>query len=693
MYANITNPANFQLQDFAQFGFRVITTDFIPVPGEQYRTLYVLQDAVVTATTQKGDDITSKAILAGTLLHGLFNSVSITSGRVLAYAAGRVTAEEIIALYEAYVIALGGTLENAQCAVDTINEDGVDFFADASLVMIPEGYATGVVYGQRPLTSDSQLTFTRASTATRVGPDGAIEKVRTNLILQSNQFDTTWLNINSTETGGQVGYDGTNNAWLLDKNGSNGRIQQVVSVSGVQTFSVYAKKGTSDYLRIYVDGSTADSYFDLTNGTFVSGSSYIAQSVTDVGGGWYRCSLSFNGSSTVRIYPAEFEATGATSGNIYIQDAQLESGDIVTPYIPTTTTAVSVGILSNVPRIDYTGGGCGKLLLEPQRTNLITFSEQFDNAAWAKSLCTITANQIVSPSGYLDADLVTTSGTSDTLQQSFSVTSGTTYTFSGFIKSGSTDTISLVVFSSFPTSAGTYNLTNGTATSGAGSPVVSIQDYGNGWYRATLTATATSTGTANFYFGSASADAVSTYHVWGAQVEVGAYVTSYIPTLGSSVTRLADACSKAGISNLIGQTQGTIFLEFTVGHLTDGNNILWNLSDGTSGNSMYSNWYQSGGQNRIEHVVNVGGVPQVGFNHTIANGTHKLAFAYKANDFIAYVDGVAVGSDTSGSVPTASRLSIGSWVTAAFYYSGNISQALLFKTRLTNEQLQKLTTL
>jgi hypothetical protein len=216
MYANITNPANFQLQDFAQFGFRVITTDFIPVPGEQYRTLYVLQDAVVTATTQKGDDITSKAILAGTLLHGLFNSVSITSGRVLAYAAGRVTADEIIALYEAYVVALGGTLENTQCAIDTLNDTGVDFFADASLVMIPEGYGTGVVYGQRPLTSDSQLTFTRASTATRVGPDGAIavvgsnvpridytgggcgklllEPQRTNLVtLYSEQFDNACL--------------------------------------------------------------------------------------------------------------------------------------------------------------------------------------------------------------------------------------------------------------------------------------------------------------------------------------------------------------------------------------------------------------------------------------------------------------------------------------------------------------------
>lgn len=87
-YVNITNPANFQLQDFGQMGFRLVTTSFTPVSGEQYRTIYVLQDAVITATTEKGDDITSKAVLAGTTLHGLFNSISVSSGRVLAYMAG-----------------------------------------------------------------------------------------------------------------------------------------------------------------------------------------------------------------------------------------------------------------------------------------------------------------------------------------------------------------------------------------------------------------------------------------------------------------------------------------------------------------------------------------------------------------------------------------------------------------------------
>jgi hypothetical protein len=407
MYANITNPANFQLQDFAQFGFRVITTDFIPVPGEQYRTLYVLQDAVVTATTQKGDDITSKAILAGTLLHGLFNSVSITSGRVLAYAAGRVTAEEIIALYEAYVVALGGTLENTQCAIDTLNDTGVDFFADASLVMIPEGYATGVVYGQRPLTSDSQLTFTRASTATRVGPDGAIAVVG-----------------------------------------------------------------------------------------------------------------------------------------------------------------------SNVPRIDYTGGGCGKLLLEPQRTNLALYSEQFDNAGWTKLNATISANAATSPDGTQNADKLVESATSAIhyCETSVSVISGQSYSYSVYAKQGERH---ITLQGSAPTNSAyaTFNLSTGVVgASAVGS--ASIIDAGNGWYRCTLTFTSAATSVANMAVlladsptagrsSSYSGNGTSGVFLWGAQLEAGAYATSYIPTWGAAaVTRLADACSKTGISSLIGQTQGTLFLDF-----------------------------------------------------------------------------------------------------------------------------------
>jgi hypothetical protein len=372
MYANINNPANFQLQDFAQFGFRVITTDFIPVPGEQYRTLYVLQDAVVTATTQKGDDITSKAILAGTLLHGLFNSVSITSGRVLAYAAGRVTADEIIALYEAYVVALGGTLENTQCAIDTLNDTGVDFFADASLVMIPEGYATGVVYGQRPLTSDSQLTFTRASTATRVNSSGLIETVASNvprldysggsscgkLLLEpqrSNVCPPQNLHIitNSTIASGQADpFNGTGAyAWREDSaTGQHyGLTQQTTTLAvGNQNFSVYVKPVNNTNIYVTWNSPNAGNFgsftFDFTTQSFTY-TNAVNTSFEALANNWYRLSFTINvtvaGSWNV-YYNTLITYAGNASKGYDFYAFQIEAGSYPTSFIPTTNfTAVT----------------------------------------------------------------------------------------------------------------------------------------------------------------------------------------------------------------------------------------------------------------------------------------------------------------------------------------------------------------
>ena len=96
------------------------------------------------------------------------------------------------------------------------------FYDLASLVMIPSGKKAGKVYSQKPLTTDGQLDFTRASTATRIGSDGNIEKTRTNLLLQSNQFNTTWTLSEASVTSGQSGYDGTNNAWLLNVTSGTG---------------------------------------------------------------------------------------------------------------------------------------------------------------------------------------------------------------------------------------------------------------------------------------------------------------------------------------------------------------------------------------------------------------------------------------------------------------------------------------
>jgi hypothetical protein len=491
-YANITNPANFQLQDFAQFGFRVITTDFIPVPGEQYRTLYVLQDAVVTATTQKGDDITSKAILAGTLLHGLFNSVSITSGRVLAYAAGRVTAEEIIALYEAYVVALGGTLENTQCAIDTINEEGVDLFADASLVMIPEGYGTGVVYGQRPLTSDSQLTFTRASTATRVGPDGAIAVVG-----------------------------------------------------------------------------------------------------------------------------------------------------------------------SNVPRIDYTGGGCGKLLLEPQRTNLYNYSEQLNQ--WTATNATVTANYAVSPDGYTNADRV-------------QFTAGGLLYVSGTGSAGE-NTLSVYAKATNGTSAKFRLFGNGNTTNS------SDQTATSEWQRFTFTYTY-SASSAGLKVATTGADDVIFY---GFQHEIGAYATSYIPTTAAAVTRLADACSKTGISSLIGQTQGTLFLEYPNFKALEDTGLI-GIDDGSANNRVLI--FGNGTNGITGQVLRSGTTTNI--TPFAVSGNVKVAIAYSATEFVFFVNGAV--RFTGGAVVFSNTMSVFTFNHVNLTGS-RTSQALLFKTRLTNEQLQTLTSL
>jgi hypothetical protein len=88
-YINLTNPVNYQLQDFGQMGFRVIGTSAPSVATEEFRTIYVLQDAVVSANTAKGDNIVSKSILAGTRIHGLFTNISLASGKVLAYLADK----------------------------------------------------------------------------------------------------------------------------------------------------------------------------------------------------------------------------------------------------------------------------------------------------------------------------------------------------------------------------------------------------------------------------------------------------------------------------------------------------------------------------------------------------------------------------------------------------------------------------
>ena len=211
--------------------------------------------------------------------------------------------------------------------------------------------------------------FTRASSATVVNKDGLIETVgsgepridfsndakgallleptRTNTALQSNKFDTTWINTNSAETSGQVGVGGSTDAWLLNKSAANGHIKQNLSSSGIQTLSVFAKKGSLNWIRIIAIGGTSvpSTWFDLENGVVGAADfSTVSSSIENYGNGWYRCSITIDvGTITgIRYYPSvDNNNVSGTSGNIYIQNAQLEQGSYATSYIPTSGSAIT----------------------------------------------------------------------------------------------------------------------------------------------------------------------------------------------------------------------------------------------------------------------------------------------------------------------------------------------------------------
>jgi hypothetical protein len=375
------------------------------------------------------------------------------------------------------------------------------------------------------------------------------------------------------------------------------------------------------------------------------------------------------------------------------------SGDMTFARTGDTATRVnSSGLIetvtANKPRLDYLGSTCPKLLLEPQRTNLVLYSQEFDNAGWTKLRLNISANNAVSPDGTTNADkLEEIDGVTGDKQisQVFSQTAGAK-SYSVFAKKSERSNFSLVTSGGGLAGDTTiFNLTNGSVTSGTGA----ITSYGNDWYRCTQFFTTTdntsvTVRTRLISGGSTSYAGVSGYglFVYGAQLEAGAYATSYIPTTTASVTRNADLASKTGISSLIGQTEGTLFVNANISNFSEARRGIVLYADA---NNFITLRISSG--NDLQFLVFGSGAIQANF--TIANpqGNVKMALAYKANDFAAYLNGTLVGTDTSGTVPATSGFYLGYDPSGTNQLAGGVNQAILFKTRLQNAELATLTSL
>ena len=590
----------------------------------------------------------------------------------------------------------------------------------ASLVMIPSGVKESKLYSIKPTSGDGDFTFSRGTdTATRVNASGLIEKERSNQILQSNTFTTTWSTTRASFVSGQAGYDGTNDAWAFvdDANNSTHLSAQSLSLgASVATFSIYAKAGDVDFLAVRFEGSAVDyAYFNLASGTLGTiDSDYIEARITDVGGGWYRCEatrvLAASGNQVVLLAAqANNDPTYAGAGTtaIYIQDAQLEQGLVATDYIETTTAAVYEGITDNLPRLDYSGGAsCPSLLLEPSRTNGIVNSEYISAGVnWsAASGMTTENNSIVSPEGVQNATkLIRPNSTAPAWirESNITATIGLNQVISVFAKSGSNDILNITYYDQ---TAGdlffNYDLSDGTiysAPTGSAYYVdAGIEDYGNGWYRCYAIAEA---GRVDPQFqlsvGTNRGGAANSYlYIYGASHEKDvSYQTSYIPTYGASASRAQDLSVTASPStSYFGQTEGTIFTEIKINAITSGlYSRVFNLKNSGGSNQIYIQQNDS----RLTGVV-FNGSNQ--FSGSLSSGslvvgqTYKAALAYKDSDYAFYVDGTQIDTGSSSGLGTLAvdRLDFTTGV-GNIGLGNEVKQALVFKTRLTNAELAALT--
>jgi hypothetical protein len=404
--------------------------------------------------------------------------------------------------------------------------------------------------------------------------------------------------------------------------------------------------------------------------------------------------------SNVQVRPVN-SSGGNVTGNFYIQDAQLNQGLIAQEVLTTTTAAVYGGITDNTPRLDYTDSSCPSLKLEPQRTNLVPFSEHLESSDWSKTRCTIEDNSTTSPEGVINASKMTSTDASESYIQDNLTTTGTKLTWSFFAKKGDLDYAHGLIWDLSANGCRQwFNLSTGavggTTTFGSGYSVDSatIEDYGNGWYRCAMVVNSTA-GTQGCRVNISSADttissAVNSYgYFYGIQLEDASYETSYIPTYGSAVTRNEDSCIKTGVSSLLNTSEGSIFLEIN----TPDNALaskVFTIGDSTA-NRIQVFYY--GDSIRMNFIS--GGTTYAYFNHALTdvNDTIKVAIAYATNDIVMYVNGALTNSDNGATMPSVLSYVKFDNGSGGAKFIGKVNQALLFKTRLTNAELATLTTI
>jgi hypothetical protein len=540
-----------------------------------------------------------------------------------------------------------------------------------------------------------------------VDSTGVLRSAVTNLLLRSEDFDNaSWSKANATITANQiVAPNGLTTADLYTTSANTGVEHYILqtftaAASTSYTASVYAKAGTSPEfdLQYRVSGAWAGGNvyvsFNLSTQVTTIGGTATA-SITPVGNGWFRCEITAT-SSVAGGSPQFRIATVDGAGTIYLWGAQIEQSATVGEYIPTTST------INSAPRFDHnptTGESLG-LLVEEARTNLLLRSEEFDNAYWGKTRSSVTANATTSPAGTLTADKLiedTTASNSHQLVVS-PVTASGIYTCSVYAKAAER-TQAAIRLDVGVLELAIFNLSTGTVISTTSGITSSITAVGNGWYRLTATTISAvsvinfvlqiAVGGTNVYTG----DGTSGIYFWGAQLEAGAFPTSYIPTTTAAVTRSADVASSTGsaFSSWYRQDEGTLLGAGKSNNPSGNASFLMTVDDGTLANEIAM-------ARRIGSSLATGSMFTLGASqadmfssawNTGAEGA--LALGLSLNNCAISFNGQSPVVDTSATLPAVTTFRLGRRSNTFNTWNGTIRRLTYWPTRLSSEVLQRIT--
>jgi hypothetical protein len=727
-YTNIQADVNFRRQVLNQDGLKYVTGPYTSYNQDDFRAFTAVTDCVVSCTSYVGDSLVGEVIPAGTTIYGLFSSITITSGNAILQLAGYSRISDLVNSYYNTAAQYGYYSEAQKCTSERLNPYLAGGLYDkASWLLIPSQVEEDFVRTFKPTDNSGSLSFTRASDATRTNAAGEIERTPWNLIAWSEMFsDASWLKTDATiGINTTIAPNGTLTADTINlTNVADSRVFQGVNTisSNAYTFSCFFKNisltsGQTFLLRYNngqsspnnaiaiatIDLANASATYSMsgTSGTGFSGSASGA--VVAVGGGWYRFSLTFTLGTAGGSSVGTIQIINSVARSFYAWGAQVVEGTDAKPYFPTTNRL-------DVPRLDYrnadgTVNSCPRLLLEPQRTNSIRNSTMV--GAVAGSPGTFPTNWGIANAGGLSTSVIsvgTENGLSYVDLRISGTAIGSVYQLrheanNNIIASvgqvwTATSYLKKIAEPAPPLSYRAYISDNNSAGSELAGSASGPFGVTTSLQRFTHTRTLTNALTERVVFSFLTTITIGatydfTIRIAAPQMELGAYATTFIPTTTAAVTRLADASFKTGISLLIGQAEGTVFLDLNYETIS-GLAMFLSIRPNTTNKIEV---YRDG---QVIYGDILGGGTSIVITRTAsAAGRYKIALAYKSGQTALYVNGTSAGTSTTAFSFAVSMadLFINLRSGPTFVEQTLYNQAALFPTRLSNEELALITTI